>query len=694
MLGDQQKAAQRIREGEIEIQRDRAHGIIDPVLEAERRIAARTNDFSRVSRRIRENGYDLNVRSQTEKLIRLSAEQQLPFWMPKTDIGPKHGCRMFTINLNGNGLWWDLLQVLPRGIAVVGAPGTGKTSLMGFLAQCVLALLGVGFYFFGVREECTDALPGYTVVSQSEILPNIVEIFPGVDPGKQVQDAARIFGDADYQQYSTTALQRVILDLHDKGICPTVRRVRNEVWARRPSALGVDSRQKQKLGSMLDNYILDVGEQAARLERGFDIARHAQEKVIVRGDLSTKTYATCATSLINRAYLDNVSHGRRESLEIVFAIDEARWFLPANRQRQASAFGEPFLYELLTLLRSAGIGQICGTQTEHPSTYLGVTSAKVLLNNGHAPFFESMGRAMGLNREQLEFGLKALGVGQAIVKCPYSPEPLLATMSLPVLGTEPEQQRRERRERFLAEVAAYRRYQQDNPAQLTLAKAASQESQEKSKESTSDNGLLRDAERLLLLYGEEPLQSSTEARAQLGVSVETARKMSEHLVDNGFAKQHEIRIFKSRGRTPIVHEVTKKGFAYLREAYGRKLRAVELPGKGGYEHKINAYLIAISAKKNGDEVTVEWKDADLAIRNKEGELEAVEVANGDSKNLAERIEQNELNGAIRTRVVCSDIRTIRRALRQFANDQRVVIEHIEKYRLDPQLELPMTEERP
>jgi len=673
---------QRLRQARAETDRDRRNGIDDPFLARLRVDAAYRNDYARVEAYIQRKGYHLHVRPQVSLLARLSAESTIPYRIPAMDIvptahsSPSRLWRLGNVGFHGEGLYLDLLSSLLLGIAASGEAGYGKTTLLASIAAGIVQTQAdVGCFIFNIRPEYSDTLAGFTKVKLSEVLPNVVEFFPEISARVQAEDAADISAGVNYQLWSRTALKAALLCFYLKGVCPTVRMVRQALLKLPPREYGIDERQKNKLVGIVGDYITSIGKQAAGLQHGFDIAKYWNSRLIIENDLSITTYCIVVTTLINRLYRHNIAAGLREQLRSVFLIDESKHFLPAQREGQVVTFGEPFIYRLLCEQRSAGLAAVAATQTVHPPTYLANTATKIVFKNGEFSFFEHMARSMGLDRDQVRFAQKVLKPMQFVATCNHWPEPLLCVMQRPEVGTETEHIRAMRREDFLSRVASYRQYSTDSPEVATQELAGTIQSM------VVEEGIFPDADRLLQHCALNRRTPITEAYKKLGFGSGRGDRAKEHLSNNGLVNAEWVRLHRGSGGMVVLMEPTDKGIDYLvRWRPDLKGKVRRLAGKGSLEHRVHVDLIATAFSNRVQKK--EHKEVDLVLQAEDGKSWfAVEVVDKDSRNIEQRVRQNREAGLVGTLVACSKVAMAKKLAKVFRGVGDVKVEDMDRFLL-------------
>jgi len=164
-----------------------------------------------------------------------------------------------------------------------------------------------------------------------------------------------------------------------------------------------------------------------------------------------------------------------------------------------------------------------------------------------------------------------------------------------------------------------------------------------------------------------------------------------HLEDQKLILAAQCRIFKGRGRQPVLIAATRKGVEVAEQHYVN-LKPRHLPGRGGLEHRVHQALVARHYSQQGFITRIEHRNTDVAVEQlgDPGWI-AVEVANGNSRNLWERIKANEHAGATTTAIVTSDKKLLREWSKLFENHPDIEVHDIQEYLLERGEALPWDE---
>lgn len=651
---------------------DARKGRLNPTLKALRINAARTGNYKLLQDYLNRHHIDDDLDEFHSLLAQQSQGIGLPFDLPRPEEYQKLEAggdfRLGTIGRQGQGLYLDLQTALPLGLSVVGGTGTGKTTLFTSIGKGLSEHENIGCWIFNVRNEVNELLPGFTSIKMSEILPNLFERKPYLTPETQAAKLADIIASTFYLLWSKTAISIELAKFYQAKQNPTLQDVRNAICnLKSGKTSGLHQQQVSKLVGVFD-FLAHCFQKETTLCSGFQPAEHWKDKLVILMDVGDQSiHALLITWMLWTLYEYNIAHNLRDKLRTVFMVDESRYLLSLDRERQSADFGSPVLDDIICTQRSAGLALVAATQTSFPKNYSTNVGTKILFSCGDARFFHMSTSSMGLSRQQEDWGKLNLGeVGETIVTTFNYTKPLLCLIDKPEITPEPEHLREERRKAFLEKVRTSR--SKEEP-----------ESQYKEKK-PSKPGMVPGALALLKYIAEHPLTPVSLVYKALNLGADQGNRAKQHLEENKLAKGTACQIYKGRGRQPVLLEPTEKGIDYLKQHYPN-LQPKLLSGKGGLEHRVHAHLVAKHYAKQGYLVKKEHCDADLGLEHQEkGTWIAVEIANANSRNLEERINRNKEASAERT-IIIADERTAKRVAEQMEDCKEVEIRDIEEFLL-------------
>ncbi|MDD5308302.1 MAG: hypothetical protein PHU25_13355, partial [Deltaproteobacteria bacterium] len=189
-------------------------------------------------------------------------------------------------------------------------------------------------------------------------------------------------------------------------------------------------------------------------------------------------------------------------------------------------------------------------------------------------------------------------------------------------------------------------------------------------------GMVPHATKLLVTIAQELLPIA-QAYKKAGLSASQGNSAKAFLEEQGLAVADQCRLYKGRGRQPVILEPTQKGLDYLKN-HQPNVKPHLLSGRGGLEHRLHVDLVARHHAAQGRIIKKEHKDADLGIEDPQtGTWLAAEVVTKNEANIEDRIQKNREAGAEKTIVICSDSKTAKR-LAELLGDL-VEVQDIEPY---------------
>jgi len=123
---------------------------------------------------------------------------------------------------------------------------------------------------------------------------------------------------------------------------------------------------------------------------------------------------------------------------------------------------------------------------------------------------------------------------------------------------------------------------------------------------------------------------------------------------------------------------TVKGLQLLQQHHPM-LKPNLLPGRGGIEHKVHQHLVGRHFRQKAFVVKFEYQNTDLALQAPNTNTWiAVEIVNGNSQNVRERLQKNNQAGAEKTLVIASNRKTAQRLQKELPDQE---VQDIEPYLL-------------
>jgi len=226
------------------------------------------------------------------------------------------------------------------------------------------------------------------------------------------------------------------------------------------------------------------------------------------------------------------------------------------------------------------------------------TFAKVIMAQESGEDIEYIRRAVRLGKEEADY-LNKQGVGSGILKI-SGKSPVICFFPLARI----ERQRTDEEvfreaERFLQAFKVvprvnllHRKYSSGSPEG---AQTRREPSERKIQPGARPNRLVW---AYVMTVYENPYLNTTEVNRKMNLTPYTGARVKKEAVDLGFLTEHRVN-FGGPGRSGIYLEVTKLGCDFI--GMGRR----ELPGKGGFPHKVIQYKVYSRLKRLGESVQIE-----------------------------------------------------------------------------------------
>jgi len=609
--------------------------------------------------------YDLAYRDA----LQLQQFPDMPFQLPNQEECEHLGKGDFSLGRIGRHkeeLKLDLRKALPLGLSIVGGSGMGKTTLLSNIAHHLSQYPDVGCWLFNIRDEVNQGLPHFQNIGMSDILPNIFERKPYLKPDVQANKVADIIASTFFLLWTRSLIAKVLIDFYRNNQSPSLQQVRDSIAnTKAGKATGLTSQQLSKLIGVFDYLMQSYGD-ARHLITGFQPYEYWDSKLIILNDVGKQdVQALLITYLLWSLYEHNLHHGLRNNLRTAFLIDESRYLLNLDRERVSADYGAPVLDDIICQQRSAGLALVAATQTAFPKVYATNTSTKVLLKTGDVRYYQLSAQSMGLNRQQTDFALLNCKVGDAVVTTQSFNRPLLVALN---------------------DIA----FNQDTDTPTTFAKAIkgafrySKDVSEKQNKIGSNHRqeMVPHAGALLCFYAQHPLASFTEAIEALKLNREAGTKIINHLLGHKLITKEQVRLYKGRGRQPVLCELTESGKQWL-QIHHPDIHPSTFKGKGSLEHRVHQHLVQHHFKEQGYLTELEKHGADLVIARAESkEWQAVEIFTEHSRNVQHRINANKTAGASDTIGICSSKKALQIVKKQLDCFCDVDVQDIEPYLLE------------
>lgn len=606
------------------------------------------------------------------EVLRQNSQLDCPFPFPRTEEYETLAQGSFSIGrigFHGEELRINPLE-LNKGMCVVGASRMGKTWFLTRLAQHLHQIQGVSVFIPDIKEDYTKLTSQGFLYTQLRELPfNVLEHVPGTDIESHCWEIGRQLSSAWFLLNSGTILSRTLLSMFRANGQPTLNEYKTRIHELKPGKeTGLRNDQAIPLHGRIEQLCTVVGETACNTRHGFRPHQHQNQSIVISLGLGDKhTHALFTTWLDYWLYAYNKAHNIRPNrLTNAIIVDEASFLFRHTPEHP------PYINELCALHGEFGNALIAATQLRFSTEFQANTAWKVLLPVGDATLFKHQAEAMGLTQEQILWAEKNLGVGNAIVSTPIHNEPLLTALQPLQQTTTKEQQAQESNNALIQLIDTYAK--QQNTINLQHPKQPQ----------PTQSSMMPNATKLLRHLATNPLTPITKAYKSTELSMEQGNTAKNFLEQNDLIQCEPCRLYKGRGRQPIIAQPAQKGIQYLQIHYP-EIHVVTLEGKGGIEHKVHTHLIAQHYQANGYIVKKEYREADIAIQQpNEQTWTAIEIANSNNTtaHLNKRIQNNTQAGALKTIIVCSNTQTTKKLQKTLEHNNKAEVIDVEQFLLD------------
>jgi hypothetical protein len=565
------------------------------------------------------------------------------------------------------------LRDLHRNLAVCGEARIGKTWLLKRLIRKAIRM-GITVFIADVKDDYTGFVRfGVRVIPLSKLPWNPLEYNTTFGSIREhCWRVANLFAKAMHLRDSASALVPPLLALFNRGMQPTLNEYARELDRIKSGKSSGLSQQQLTALHLRKNRILSIlGNHNCNVRHGFQPHKH-ESSVVVPLDAGDDTAHELFVSWYAQwQFVYRKANAIRPNrAEILVVLDECGYLIKPRAEFESA------IDELIKVMPEFGISLALGSQVSLSATALANTGYKIAMKNGHAKIFQHFTEAMGLTRDQCLFAERTLSVGDAIVQVPFHGEPLLAAL-LPLDEQIPPATKEEietSTKQFVKEIGEY-------ATETRISTELSAESRDDKAEREPKSNLMPNAINLLSQAASNLPIPIARSYKLAKLSVEQGDNAKQFLITANFATVETCRFYHGSGRQPVFLQPTQKGIEYLRN-HGHNVKVKVLEGRGDFKHRLYQHLVALYYGKKGFLIKKEFKDCDVAIEHPQtaGWI-AVEVANGNSRNLDARISANTEFGATRTIIVASDNETYKKYSKKYFSRRDVEVHDIERYLL-------------
>ncbi|WP_457572514.1 ATP-binding protein [Desulfovulcanus sp.] len=535
------------------------------------------------------------------------------------------------------GLWPDdLCKILIN----IGRVGSGKSVILRQLILQVMALARRSFnliLFDPQKREYRNLIttcPSLKIIPRGLLKLNPLQLHPFLSLREHIIMHTDILVSEAYlggvSRNELIAIQHELYQLYQN---PNLYQLLSQVRMRR--------RQGQKSYRMHEIYLNIENRLQAILESGvFDCQQgittdiFQEQDLVIELDGLQDMVANYIIAFITRSlYLKNIKQGLIDaSLRHLILIEEARTLLQA--QRDISTFGESAFNQDLTRIRAAGIGTVITTQEPRSISptvrSLAFTKIAFPLNDGADLDFVQKG--WGLSNEQKKYIFEMPSHGQAIVRYGSFKKPFLIAVPY---ANPPE----------TPEKSQFTNLMRDFWDSIKTCTIPLNDDIEIQKAQTCAH-MPPAAAALLYHLGAEPFTPLMGLYRLQGFTPARVRNTLQWLRENNFL---DMRKYPLGGTRPATFLLLKKNALQY-------LGITQIPGKGGFQHKLYQFIVYQWLIKNGFSATIEaslprqHKTIDVLAQHPQQGFIAYEITL-HMQNLIQNILEDLLQGVAKVVIV-------------------------------------------
>ncbi len=566
---------------------------------------------------------------------------------------------------------------LHQGEGVVAAARMGKTWYLLRKAKHLHDLPDVGVFIADPKFDYLKLVHrDFKIILLKDLPFNPLELVPGTDIEAHCWEVGQQLGSAYCLHNSETVFSRILIEMFRMGRQPTLEEFRREVHKIRSGAsTGLRLDQANALRGRIDQMCMVLGPKVCKVRYGFQPHKHDQDSIVFGlnlGDPATHGFFVTWLDWWLKTY--NQAHGiRPNKLKTGIIVDESSYLLFSRREFP------PYIDGLCALHPEFGVGLIAATQLSFSTAFQANTAHKGLLSEGDGKLFKKQAESMGLTHQQILWAERSLGgAGNAIVSTPKHGEPLLTALA-PLKDEIPPATEEDIATSTKSLVEEIREYATER---LRKAKYELVQKSQPAPPPKPVPGLVPGALALLRHSAEKTATPVTVAYKASNIESATkGNNAKKHLEDNELVKSEKCRFYRGRGRQPVFLEPTTKGIEYLKQHYP-DFKPKLLNGRGSFEHRIHAHLVAKHYSSQDYIVRKEYCDADIGLEKPgTGKWIAIEIANGNSRNLKTRINSNKSAGAEKTIIITSEKKTANRLAKKLEKLKSIEVKDIEEFLL-------------
>ena len=567
----------------------------------------------------------------------------------------KHPFSLGRIGFHGETLTINP-YALNRNFSIVAGTRTGKTTCIYHIILHLAEHEDIGIIIYDFKRDYTRLVhEGFKVIDASKLPWNVLEYFETTNLESHCLAIADLLADTFHLKDTRNLFYRILLKLLREMGQPTLQEFRRELEnAKSGKGTGVPYDQLMKAQARI-NFLCDVLGETSHVRHGIAPHKHALDRISITLNLGSDQAHALLVAFVNNTLINyNMKKQiRPDRARTVFVTDESSYVFEPNHQ-----FPNPVL-RFLPINGEMGLGYILATQGRIDEKANANIAHKLLLGTDDATVADIQLTSMGADHRQKIEGKLLLGdPGNAIGKIPGHPHLILVALKPPEHHNIPLPTEHDIEQSTADLTREIREYTPKNtPAEI----------RHQPKEKQMMPGVIK----LLRYAAEHPASSATECYTGAGLGIGAGDDALKFLTDHEMVNAEQVKMYRGRGRQPLLIEVTRTGTAYLRKHHS-DIKTNTLAGRGSLKHRAHAELVARHYAAQGLIIRKEIHDTDLGVEDPAtGKWFAVEIVTANESNLEHRIAQNTKAGAQRTLIICSDTTAVKRVKKRVGTTAEV-----------------------
>lgn len=543
------------------------------------------------------------------------------------------------------------------GIILGGKPKVGKTTFIFKLIFTLMAFinkfnLDTSIWLFDNKKDYSTLIrhfPDALVIDSSHMFLNFLEYHEKVGRQKWINNLVEVLCNILYLMEGSSnllsaAIEELFLIYDATGFNPTITEL-IKYLARRKD--GKSSRINEYRGSITNRIegILSSTKDIVNVSKGLDFEEDlANRRLVIFSlhDLTPTGQALMTMIPILRIFNYRMALGQRfNTLRNVMIFDEAKRIFP--KRAEFSHSGASVSTKLFLESREFGFSFIL---SDHMINELSdaVKNAYTRVMFRLADYtIPEVARNLYLTKEQAEYFFH-LAQGSAIVRYdgyayPFVIETENVMRNMKIDKNISQAEIETRMNPFWKEIE--KSVQPARPEilenYLKNGNNAEKKSIVNSVNEPASAYLNLDSMLILTSARENPFISTVQHYAQAGFSASKGNAAVADLEKKDLIKKLRVKTAKGRGGTSVFLDLTRQGMDFMGKA------KAPYQGKGGLKHCYYAKRVADFFSQKGCDVRQEYMDADVAVKDPDGKLSAIEICI-HIQNIPDRLISNEKKG--------------------------------------------------